>query len=239
MPRTQLGIGTHGNISKFFARIPTIVNNMPRDRVRPDANPVDPNQPLSDLDQNSSESVDILVIDSHLDSHPSTQTRDVFRCGEWATLPLAVFPESRKLHWSGQISFEDLLDVVGVVWDQQPEQPVVFFDSFHHYPIKNTSWQWWLHVYQPPFLVGLYPSSFICQSYSHPYSTYFFHGLNMLKHWGIVSDRRAAERAWCTSPGPPGEVLLGQWVAKFKTQPLMDIRWHEYVWMLENLGVMT
>lgn len=63
MSRTQLGIGTHGtrNISKFsHVWIPPMVNDMPRDRVRPDANPVDPNQPLSDLDQNGSESVDIL-----------------------------------------------------------------------------------------------------------------------------------------------------------------------------------
>ena len=61
MPRTQLSIGTHGNISKFpHVWIPPMVNDMPRDRVRPDANPVDPNQPLSDLDQNGSESVDTL-----------------------------------------------------------------------------------------------------------------------------------------------------------------------------------
>ena len=153
----------------------------------------------------------------------------IYIYGEWATLPLVVFSEPRKLHWSGQssfmfasmpfhhptpvsmpICFEDLLDFVGMVWDQQPEQPVVLFDSFHHYPIPyrltmvttclpTTSSGWPI---SQQFYLPIIP----------PYSTYF-HGLNMLKHWGIVSDRRAAERAWCTSPGAPGEVLLGQWVA--------------------------
>lgn len=237
MPRTQLGIGTHGNISKFFAWIPTIVNNMPRDRVRPDANPVDPNQPLSDLDQNSSESVDILVIDSHIDSHPSTQTRDVFRCGEWATLPLAVFSWVSKTALIGADFFRRF---VGCCW--RGLRPTTRTTSCILWFIPSLSHQ----KYQLTMVTTCLPTTIsgwpISQQFYLPvilpYSTYF-HGLNMLKHWGIVSDRRAAERAWCTSPGPPGEVLLGQWLAKFKTQPLMDIRWHEYIWMLENLGVMT